>query len=103
MRYQILPVNGQELLSADEVAKVTPNYLFEELPKRLKKGEAKFRLLAQIAAKNDVVNDPTVIWPNDRKLIELGVISLEAPVADNVAAEKALAFNPLILLDGIAP
>ena len=103
VRYQILPVNGQELLSADEVAKATPNYLFEELPKRLKKGEAKFRLLAQIAAKNDVVNDPTVIWPNDRKLVELGVISLEAPVADNVAAEKTLAFNPLILLDGIAP
>ena len=103
VRYQILPINGQELLSADEIAKATPNYLFEELPKRLKKGEAKFRLLAQIAAKNDVVNDPTVIWPNDRKLIELGVISLEAPVADNVAAEKALAFNPLILLDGIAP
>lgn len=103
VRYQILPVNGQELLTADEVAKATPNYLFEELPKRLKKGEAKFRLLAQIAAKDDVVNDPTVIWPNDRKLIELGVISLEAPVADNVAAEKALAFNPLILLDGIAP
>jgi len=103
VRYQILPVNGQELLTADEVAKATPNYLFEELPKRLKKGEAKFRLLAQIAAKDDVVNDPTVIWPDDRKLIELGVISLEAPVADNVAAEKALAFNPLILLDGIAP
>ncbi len=103
VRYQILPVNGQELLTADEVAKATPNYLFEELPKRLKKGEAKFHLLAQIAAKDDVVNDPTVIWPNDRKLIELGVISLEAPVADNVAAEKALAFNPLILLDGIAP
>jgi catalase len=103
VRYQILPVNGQELLSADEVAKATPNYLFEELPQRLKKGEAKFRLLAQIAAKDDVVNDPTVVWPNDRKLVELGVISLEAPVADNVAAEKALAFNPLILLDGIAP
>jgi len=103
VRYQILPVNGQELLTADDVAKATPNYLFEELPKRLKKGEAKFRLLAQIAAKDDVINDPTVVWPNDRKLIELGVISLEAPVADNVAAEKALAFNPLILLDGIAP
>jgi catalase len=103
VRYQILPVNGQELMSADEVAKAKPNYLFEELPQRLKKGEAKFRLVAQIAAKDDVVNDPTVVWPNDRKLVELGVISLEAPVADNAAAEKALAFNPLILLDGIAP
>jgi len=103
VRYQIAPMNGQELLSADEVAKAKPNYLFEELPQRLKKGEAKFRLLAQVAAKDDVVNDPTVIWPNDRKLVELGVISLEAPVADNAAAEKTLAFNPLILLDGIAP
>lgn len=103
VRYQIVPMKGQELLSADEVAKAKPNYLFEELPQRLKKGEAKFRLLAQVAAKDDIVNDPTVVWPNDRKLVELGIISLEAPVADNAAAEKTLAFNPLILLDGIAP
>jgi len=103
VRYQIVPMNGQELLSADDVAKAKPNYLFEELPQRLKKGAAKFRLLAQVATKDDVVNDPTVVWPNDRKLVELGVIRLEAPVPDNAAAEKALAFNPLILLDGIAP
>ncbi len=103
MRYQIVPINGQEFLSADQVAQAGPNYLFEELPQRLKTGEAKFRLLAQVAAKDDVINDPTVVWPDDRKLVELGVLSLEAPVADNAAAEKALAFNPLILVDGIAP
>jgi catalase len=103
VRYQIIPVNGQELLSPEQVAKAGPNYLFDELPQRLKTGEAKFRLLAQVAAKDDVINDPTVVWPDDRKLVELGVIHLEAPVADNAAAEKALAFNPLILVDGIAP
>lgn len=103
VRYQIVPINGQELLSAEDVAKQSKNYLFEELPQRLKKGEAKFRLLAQLAADNDIVNDPSVVWPNDRKLVELGIISLEATVADNAAAEKTLAFNPLILLDGIAP
>jgi len=63
----------------------------------------KFRLLAQVAEKNDVINDPTVIWPEERKLVDLGVLHLQAPVSDNAAAEKALAFNPLILLDGIAP
>jgi catalase len=103
VRYQIVPINGQELLSKEQVAQAGPNYLFDELPQRLKQGEAKFRLLAQVAAKDDVINDPTVIWPDDRKLVELGVISLETPVADNTAAEKALAFNPLILVDGIAP
>lgn len=103
VRYQIVPINGQELLNADQVAQASPNYLFEELPQRLKTGEAKFRLLAQVAAKDDVITDPTLVWPDDRKLVELGMLSLEVPVADNAAAEKALAFNPLILVDGIAP
>jgi catalase len=103
VRYQIVPVHGQELLSKEQVAKAGPNYLFDELPQRLKQGKAKFRLLAQVAAKGDAITDPTVVWPDDRKLVELGVINLETPVADNAAAEKALAFNPLILVDGIAP
>lgn len=103
VRYQIVPVHGQELLSKEQVAQAGPNYLFDELPQRLKQGKAKFRLLAQVAAKGDAITDPTVVWPDDRKLVELGVINLETPVADNAAAEKALAFNPLILVDGIAP
>lgn len=102
-RYRIIPLNGQESLTAEEIAKATPNYLFDELPLRLKKGEAKFRLVAQVAEKDDVINDATIVWPEDRKQVELGIISLQAPVADNAAAEKSLAFNPLILVDGIAP
>jgi catalase len=103
IRYRIEPVNGPEFLTPEQVAEATPDYLFEELPRRLGKGEVKFRLLAQVAEKDDVINDPTVIWPEERKMVELGVLHLDAPVADNAAAEKALAFNPLILVDGIAP
>ncbi len=103
VRYQIVPVNGQESLSADHVTQAGPNYLFEELPQRLKKGGAKFRLLAQVAAKDDVINDPSVVWPDDRVLVELGIISLEALTPNSAEAEKILAFNPLILVDGIAP
>lgn len=101
-RYRIIPIEGNIFLNPEEVAKASPNYLFEELPERLKKGSAKFRLVAQVASKEDEVNDPTIVWP-EGELIELGLISIEAPVADNKAAEKALAFNPLILIDGIAP
>lgn len=103
IRYRIEPVNGQKILTPEEIAKAPPNYLFDELPQRLKTDEAKFRLLAQVAEKEDVTEDPTVIWPDDRKLVELGIIRLQAPVPDNAAAEKSLAFNPLILVDGIAP
>jgi len=103
IRYRIEPVKGPEFLTPEQLAVATPNYLFEELPHRLETGEVKFRLLAQVAEKDDVINDPTVIWPEERRMVELGVLHLDAPVADNAAAEKTLAFNPLILVDGIAP
>lgn len=103
IRYQIIPIDGQDLLDEKQLQTASPNYLFEELPQRLKKGNAKFRLLAQIANQGDVINDPTEVWPDDRAVIELGILSLERTVEDNAAAEKALSFNPLILVDGISP
>ncbi len=103
IRYQIVPVNGTEILNAEQLAQATPNYLFDELTQRLKKGQVHFRLLAQIAAKGDEIDNPSVVWPDDRLLVELGMISLDATVQDNAAAERNLAFNPLLLVDGIAP
>lgn len=103
IRYRIEPLKGQEFLTPEQVTAATPNYLFEELPKRLETGEVRFRLLAQVAEKDDVINDPSIVWPEERKLVELGILNLHAPVPDNAAAEKALAFNPLILVDGITP
>lgn len=103
IRYQIIPINGTKLLSAEQVAQAKPNYLFEELTQHLKKEQVHFRLMAQIATQDDVTDDPSAVWPNDRLLVELGVISLENAVADNAIAERNLAFNPLLLVDGIAP
>ena len=102
-RYRIEPVGGIESLTKEQVEKVGPNYLMEELPKRLAKGPVKFRISAQIAAPGDAINDGSIVWPNDRKVVELGIMTLDAVMPDSAAAEKKLAYNPLILVDGIAP
>ena len=75
----------------------------DDLPRRIAKGPVKFRLLVQLAQPGDPVNDPTVVWPADRKLLELGTISLTGTVKDQVAEQKAIMFNPLSLLAGIEP
>jgi catalase len=41
------------------------------------------------------------VWPEDRKTIELGTMSVTSAVADNAAAEKELAYYPTNLVDGI--
>lgn len=102
-RYRIEPVAGEAFLSPEEVAGAGPNYLFDELPQRLQQGPVQFRLLLQLAEDGDPLVDPSEVWPAERPLVELGTLSLHASVVDNAAAEKMLAFNPLLLLDGIAP
>ncbi len=102
-RYQIIPVAGEHALSDADAKKADPNYLMDELPKRIAQGPVKFRLLAQVAHEGDPVNDGTAVWPDDRKLIPLGIISLTSTVKDQVTAQKAIMFSPLNLQSGIEP
>ena len=103
VRYQILPVAGERILSDADAAKAKPNYLMDELPARIAQGPVKFRLLAQLADAGDTINDGSVVWPPERKLVELGTISLTTTAVDQVKEQKALLFNPLTLTAGIEP
>ncbi len=100
-RYRIMPVKGQQFLSADAAKKTTPNYLFDDLPKRLAKKPVQYKLSVQLADKTDNVNDATAVWPDSRKQVLLGTLTLKTVDADSVKFEKATMFNPLTLVDGI--
>jgi catalase len=78
-----------------------PNYLTTEIQERVHRGAVKFKLLAQVADQEDKIDDPTIVWPDTRKKIELGTISITKAVADSQAAEKKLLFLPGALVPGI--
>ena len=103
VRYQILPVAGERVLTDASAAKAAPNYLMDELPARIAKGPVKFRLVAQVADAGDPINDGSLVWPKERKLVELGTISLTKTAVNQAQEQKALLFNPLALTAGIAP
>jgi catalase len=100
-RYQILPVAGAHNLSDADLATRSPDYLFAELKTRLAKGPVKFRLVAQLPGPEDSTDDSSIVWPADRKTVELGTITITTVVADNDTAQKALAFTPILLTTGI--
>jgi catalase len=102
-RYQIIPVAGEHALSDAEAQQAGPNYLMDELPERISRGPVGFRLFAQVANEGDPVDDATAVWPDDRKLILLGTISLTRMVKDQASAQKAIMFSPLNLQSGIEP
>lgn len=84
-----------------EAAKRPLNFLMDELPDRLKRGWVTFRLKAQLATLGDATNDPTEPWPSDRKLVDLGVLTIDKIVPNSAEMEKTLLFLPGALTDGI--
>src|SRR5262245_18607734 len=100
VRYQMLPERTVHL-TADDAGKRAPDFLMAELAERLKSGPISFHLKAQLASPGDPTNDASKPWPEDRKLVELGVVTIERVVADSGEGQKALLFLPGQLTDGI--
>jgi catalase len=100
VRYQMLPDHVVHLKAADAAGRA-PDFLMAELPERLKKGPVTFHLKAQLAAAEDQTIDPAKPWPDDRKIVELGTLTVDKVVADSATAEKALLFLPGQVTDGI--
>ncbi len=100
-RYQILPAAGIATLDSAAAAKATPNYLFEDLTKRLAKGPVSFRLVAQLANPGDQTNDGSVVWPDNHKTVELGTMSLTTVAPNNDELQRSLTYNPIFLTAGI--
>jgi catalase len=100
-RYQIVPENGTQYLDESAAKAKSPDFLREDLTARLANGAVKYRLLLQVAGPGDRTDDPSIVWPDGRKKIELGVITISSVAADSAQAEKDLAFDPARLTDGI--
>jgi catalase len=101
-RYIIAPEKVVHL-GKDDAAKAPPNYLMDELPKRLANGPVTFHLKAQLAAPGDQTRDPTQAWPDDRPVVDLGTVTIRTTVADSDVMQKKLLFTPGRLTDGIEP
>jgi catalase len=100
VRYLMTPERVVHLEPA-EAAKRPPDFLMEELPQRLARGPATFHLKAQLAAPGDQTSDPSRPWPDDRKVVELGELTLDRAVPDSAEAQKKLLFLPGQVTDGI--
>ncbi|MGA8222688.1 MAG: catalase family peroxidase [Candidatus Acidiferrales bacterium] len=99
--YFIVPLAGQHYLDEATAKAEASNFLAEELRARLKREPVKFQLLVQLAEPGDPTDDGSVLWPETRRKVDMGVITITSVVADSLAAEKDLMFDPANLTDGI--
>jgi len=88
-------------LNADEAARQHPDFLIDDLPRRIAKQPVEFHLTAQLAETGDQTIDPSQSWPEPRQVVDLGVLTLHTTLADSREVQKDLLFLPTNLTDGI--
>ena len=95
VRFHWEPVSGVR-----DTTTRTGDFLGDDLRARVEAKEVQFVLRAQIAEHGDDTADPTRPWPQTRRRVVLGHVSLDGPVHEHASGE-ALEFDPHRLPDGI--
>ncbi len=102
-RYRILPDAGEQYLDDEGLKAKGPNYEFDEVKERVAGGAIKFRVMAQLAGPGDAVDDATIHWPEERRVVELGTLELTALVPNDAEEQRTVIFDPIPRVEGIEP
>lgn len=102
VRYRFMPKAGEHYLDAAALSAKTADYLMDEIVKRVRAAPVEFSWFAQVAENADVIDDPSKPWPEDRRLVKLGMIRIEEVGSHSTEADHALLFLPGTTPPGIA-
>ena len=100
VRYRWLPTVDEPDIPKAEAKRRGPDYLFDELRDRLVREPVRFELEVQIAADGDDPDDPSSIWPEERRRVIVGTLEITA-IDDE--ADDTVVMDPMRLVDGIEP
>ena len=101
IRYQFIPVEGEALLTAEEMMNKGDAYLQDEIKSRIAAKPFHFKMFAQLAEPGDKFADPSIAWPDTRRRILLGIIEITKLANNSPIADKALSFSPNNIPAGI--
>jgi catalase len=101
VRWSLVPAAQPVPVSPEELAKRGPNFLETEIVDRLKNGPATWTMKVTVANAGDQTADPSKAWPEDRRSVEVGTLTVKEIEAEADGPCRDINFDPTVLLDGI--
>jgi catalase len=80
-----------------------PNSLFDALVRQLRRAPLQWRLILTVGAADDPMTDATRPWPDRRRTVDAGVLTLTGIETEEAGNARDINFDPLVLPDGIEP
>jgi catalase len=103
VRWSTVPVQPVAADSAEPSAAGDKNYLFDNLIAQIAQQPQQWRLIVTIGQADDPTNDATLPWPEGRRRIDAGTVTIDQASSEDSGRCTAVNYDPLVLPSGIEP
>ncbi|HKT71290.1 MAG TPA: catalase family peroxidase [Steroidobacteraceae bacterium] len=103
VKWRFIPRDGVKELTTAQIKAAPRDFLESGLMERVKKGPAIWDMIVYVGEPGDPLDNPTLAWPETRKHLTAGTLTLSQATPQAGAACEKINFDPLIMADGIAP
>jgi catalase len=101
VRWSLLPSAQVVPISEDDLARLGPNHLEQEIEDRIAKAPQRWTLVVTIANPGDPTSDPSKAWPEGRRTVEVGTLVVQRIEPERDGPCRDINFDPTILPSGI--
>jgi len=103
VRWRFVPQDGEKQLADAELSSLPTDFLEQALITRTQQEPARWDMLLTIGQPGDPEDDPTLLWPNNRRELNVGTLTISSAMDQRGAACEPINYDPLVMADGIAP
>jgi catalase len=103
VRWSTVPVQPVAADGAEPSAAADKNYLFDDLIAQIAQHPQQWRLIMTIGQGDDPTSDATLPWPEGRRQIDAGAITIDQASSEDSGRCTAVNYDPLVLPSGIEP
>jgi catalase len=101
VRWSLLPAAQPVSVPPDELAKRGPNFLDQEITERVRGGPQHWTMVVTVANPGDPSADPSKAWPEDRRTVEVGTLTVQQIEPERDGPCRDINFDPTVLPSGI--
>jgi len=101
VRWSLLPAAQPVPISQDDLAKRGPDFLEQEITERVRGGPQRWTMVVTVANPGDPTADPSKAWPEDRRTVEVGTLTVQQIEPDRDGPCRDIYFDPSVLPSGM--
>jgi catalase len=101
VRWSLLPAAQPVTVSPEDLEKRGPDFLEQEITQRVGSGPISWTMVVTVANPGDPTADPSKAWPEDRRTIEVGTLTVQQVQAERDGPCRDINFDPTVLPAGM--